>query len=468
MTNEQKIEIINTSITGIIKIMKACSDLTKILLLKNMCSKSSLAIKNSKDIIQYLALLDKLKSNKELNKTFCNIFEEHSLKEGFLSSLMNDMERYLSKLNSEEKIDINKEKNKVYEGLFMNELNIKLRLDLIFFLIQKDINEENLKNFHNKVINSCEKNIFASDILNQLLYNNLTNFSPEIIQFIYNIALSSALTEQKLNDFQYYIFITEIIKEINKIEKHFYFMNVKDLAVFNCQTEKDIKGIELLWEFLIRTNNDKIRNKVSEFLSNIFYGIKLTSKEKLELYWSDFISNIYSKLEQIIQNENSNNDNQDKSSDGASIQGIILLIKKIEDKFNNKGEIIKDITQIIKEIELIKDPKEDKYIKISYSGNLYKTDKILNYENKIYSKEYFYMFRYKLSLFFKIPMDLISIVIDDIKYNNKLKSREEFNGIKFDMYNDLENSYNAFCALEEKINKVMNNNIESFNIKSRS
>ena len=461
MTNEQKIEIINTSITGIIKIMKACSDLTKILLLKNMCSKSSLAIKNSKDIIQYLALLDKLKSNKELNKTFCNIFEEHSLKEGFLSSLMNDMERYLSKLNSEEKIDINKEKNKVYEGLFMNELNIKLRLDLIFFLIQKDINEENLKNFHNKVINSCEKNIFASDILNQLLYNNLTNFSPEIIQFIYNIALSSALTEQKLNDFQYYIFITEIIKEINKIEKHFYFMNVKDLAVFNCQTEKDIKGIELLWEFLIRTNNDKIRNKVSEFLSNIFYGIKLTSKEKLELYWSDFISNIYSKLEQIIQNENSNNDNQDKSSDGASIQGIILLIKKIEDKFNNKGEIIKDITQIIKEIELIKDPKEDKYIKISYSGNLYKTDKILNYENKIYSKEYFYMFRYKLSLFFKIPMDLISIVIDDIKYNNKLKSREEFNGIKFDMYNDLENSYNAFCALEEKINKVMNNNIEN-------
>ena len=57
------------------------------------------------------------------------------------------------------------------------------------------------------------------------------------------------------------------------------------------------------------------------------------------------------ELLMIIQKENSNNDNQDRSSDGAYIQGIILLIKKIEDKFNNKGEIIKDITQIIKEIE---------------------------------------------------------------------------------------------------------------------
>ena len=83
---------------------------------------------------------------------------------------MNDMERYLSKIISVEKTekDIDKEKNKVYEGLFMNDLNIKLRLNLIFFLLQKNANEQNLKEFHVKVINTCEKNILASDLYSSL------------------------------------------------------------------------------------------------------------------------------------------------------------------------------------------------------------------------------------------------------------------------------------------------------------
>ena len=132
----------------------------------------------------------------------------------------------------------------------------------------------------------------------------------------------------------------------------------------------------------------------------------------------------------------------------------------------NKGEIIKDINQIVKEIEHnkeinIKKNLEEKYIKILFSGSVYKTDNPLNYDIKIGSSEYFYMFRYKLSQFFKIPVNLISIVIDDVKYNNKLKSYEEFNNIKFDMYNDLDNSYDAFTDLENKINLVMKNDIEN-------
>ena len=471
MTNEQKIDIINLSITGIIKIIKACDTSIQKLLLQNICSRTSLSIKNTKDILQHLILLDKLKSEENLGKDFCTILEEYSLKENFFSLLMTDMDRYISLTlqNSEEK-EKDKDNIFIYEGLFNNELNIKLRLELIFFLLKKqNISKENLEDFNNKIIISCEKNNLASNILNELLYSNIKNFSPEIIQFLYNKVLKDDLHEEKLSDYQYYIFCTGIIKEINKIEKHFYFMNSKDLAVMNCQTENDIKGIELLWQFLIKTKNDKIRNKVNEFLAEIFFGIKLDAKEKLENYWTNFVSNIYSKLEENIQKENDDNGNEDentKANYSLSIQGIISLIKKIENKFMNKGEIIKDINQIVKEIESnkeenIKNNIEEKYIKILFSGSVYKTNNPLNYDIKIGSSEYFYMFRYKLSQFFKIPVNLISIVIDDIKYNNKLKSYEEFNNIKFDMYNDLDNSYNTFTALEEKINKVMNNNIDN-------
>ena len=118
-----------------------------------------------------------------------------------------------------------------------------------------------------------------------------------------------------------------------------------------------------------------------------------------------------------------------KMKNNLSIQGIISLIKKIETKFMNKGEIIKDINQITKEIEINKEKNaknkiEEKYIKVLFSGYLYKTNKPLEYDIKIGSSEYFYMFRYKLSQFYKIPVNLINIVIDDVKYNNKLKSYE--------------------------------------------
>ena len=61
-------------------------------------------------------------------------------------------------------------------------------------------------------------------------------------------------------------------------------MNGKDLAITNCETEQNIKGIDLLWSFLIRTKNDKIRNKVNDFLADIFFGVRLgTMKMKMLL-----------------------------------------------------------------------------------------------------------------------------------------------------------------------------------------
>ena len=94
------------------------------------------------------------------------------------------------------------------------------------------------------------------------------------------------------NDLQYYKLYKEIIKEINKANKIFYFMNNKDLDILNCKSEKEIKGIDLLWNFLIKTNSDKIRKNVSEFLFDIFFCVKI-AQEKREKYWKKFIKSIY-------------------------------------------------------------------------------------------------------------------------------------------------------------------------------
>ena len=475
MTNEQKIEIINQSITGILKLINSCDTSEQTSLFKNICSRATSSIKGTENEIQYLILLDKLKSDYILGKNFSEILKEYSLKENFFALLMSDVDRYISLIakNSDEKTR-GKDNIKVYEGLFSNELNIKLRLNLIFFLLQnqQNITKENLDDFNNKIINSCEKDKYASDILNNLLYSNLKNFSTDVIQFLFNNLLNSEIKEEKLNDYQYYILCTEIILEINKLENRFYIMNGKDLAVTNCETEQNIKGIDLLWNFLIKTKNDNIRKKVNDFLANIFFGIRLETKEKLQAFWTDFVSNIYSKLEEIIQKENNISENEEtndmnsKAIYSLAMQGIISLIKKIENKFINQGEVIKDINQILKEVEYYKEINvkkniEEKNIKILFSGNLNKTGKVLDYDLKIGSSELFYMFRYKLSQFYKIPVNLIYAVIDDVKYNNKLKSVEEFKGLKFDMYKDLDNSYNVFTDIVKKINEVMNNNIEN-------
>ena len=81
------------------------------------------------------------------------------------------------------------------------------------------------------------------------------------------------------NDLQYYKLCKEIIKEINKANIIFYFMNNKDLAILNCESEKEIKGIDFLWIFLIKTNSDKIRKNVTEFLSDIFFCVKIAQEK---------------------------------------------------------------------------------------------------------------------------------------------------------------------------------------------
>ena len=462
MSNEQIIDLINTSIDGIIKIIEKCGKEEKKLLLKSIFFKAIGALEKSSDIVQFLILFDKLSNNKYISGIFNYILEDYYKDYGFLTSLMNDMTRYLCLIDSFKKNDKIKdinildeiEEKNIYEGLFDNKLNIELRLKLIIFLFENEINENDLMNFK-KLMSTCETNIIANKCLNKLIYSNIKNFEPIFIIFLYDNILDNN-KNYDVNDLQFYKLCKEIIKQINSINQIFYFMNNKDIAVLNCESEEKIKGINILWNFLIKTKNDIIRNDITDFLANIFLGIKFDIKEKIEIYWKNFIRTIYNKLDEIID--------KNDSEDDPAIKGIISLIKKIEKYSNENGEIIEDISMIINEIKFNKNMKSQKKKKnknppkncIFIGNSSENSEKLINHDINIDCTEYFYMLRYKLSNLFKIPLNTVKIIIDEDAYDKKLP--EELKNVEFDLFNDFDNTYILLENIEKKIMSLNNEN----------
>ena len=457
MTNEQKIELITTSIEGIIKIIQVCTK--KDLLLKYLFFKAIEAINKSCNILQFLILFDKIRNNKNMGKKFNSILINYSRDYGFLDSLMNDIMRYIclvNSLNNEKNIpnDIlnNKEiedleEKNIYEGLFNNKLNIKLRLKLIIFLLSMIGIEKDLE-ATKELISKCESNTYSNICFNILIYKNLKKFSGIFIILFYDNILDNKKIFN-MNDLQYYQLCKEIIKSINKIYKIFYFMNNKDIAVLKYESESKIKGINILWNFLIKTKNNEIRNDITDFFADIFLGIKLDNMEKIEIYWKNFIETIYNKLDEIIKENNSENE--------QAIQGIISLIKKIEIKSCNKGEIIEDNSQIIKEAtnfinkykKRYQDEKKIYAKKFLFNSNLNGINDDKDYEIKINSIEYFYILRYKLSFHYKIPVNTVRLSIDTQLFDKKIQ--EDLRNFELDLFDDFSETLSMFTNLEREI-----------------
>ena len=78
-------------------------------------------------------------------------------------------------------------KNKVYEGLFNNNINIELRIkSIIFLLLQLNENEDDLINFK-KLISTCETNELANNCFNNTVYENIRDFNRIYIILFYDI-----------------------------------------------------------------------------------------------------------------------------------------------------------------------------------------------------------------------------------------------------------------------------------------
>ena len=73
------------------------------------------------------------------------------------------------------------------------------------------------------------------------------------------------------------------------------------------------------------------------------------------------------------------------------------------------------------------------------------------------------MFRYKLSSFFKMPVNLVKIVFDESIYDKE--TQDKLKNIEFDLFNDFFIIYLLIDNIEQKINMLnKNNNNDSENI----
>ena len=143
MTKQQKKEIINICIEGILKILEQCKINT--FLFKNIFFEITRVINSSKNIVQHLFLFKKIIEHPKntLSERVKKIFEDFSVNYKFFNILMSDMQRYMIHFDKN-KDDNQNEKEIVYEGFYDNKTNIELRLEFIFMLLLKEKNSNNL------------------------------------------------------------------------------------------------------------------------------------------------------------------------------------------------------------------------------------------------------------------------------------------------------------------------------------
>ena len=454
MTKEQKSEIINICIEGIIKIFelsKMNKTLFEKILLKMTIEKNS-----SNNIVQYLLLLQKLIKHPKntLSENFKKIFEEFSINYKFFNILIDDMQRYMSYFD-EKRDGSQNEKEIVYEGVYNNEINIELRLEFIFMLLFKEKKKSNIELFNSFFTCVCFSDNYLKICFFKHLIENINKFDNETIKFLYDIIISVDSIYQ-IKDEQSYILYKETIKIVNKMKKNFYYMNNNDLAVISCQSEKQIIGIDKLWELLINTENKKILEDLENFLCDICLSIRMKKIEDYEAFWREFFSIINSKLDLVMK------DNKNEKA----IKGIISLIKKIMEKTNNKGEVIRNLNNILQECNfnnknITKSGNENIAKEFLFIGSNNETKTICKYDIKITNKEFFYILRYKLSNFFKIPVNLVKVIVE-INENNIKTNKQDIDylkSIELTLFNDFQIPYQIFDNIDKMKKKYEKLNI---------
>ena len=317
------------------------------------------------------------------------------------------------------KININQieyDNNQNEEGYLDENYNIKTRTKTIFNVILKykntnyDFNK--IKSFFFLLINYNE---FSKNTLYKYLSESINHFPKDFLFYLYSNIISKKELFTINNSFTYEL-CKNIIIQINKINNNLYLMNNKDIGILINKSDikdKFILGIDLLWDLLLNQEQNidaNIINDVTDFLCNLYFGIRIKNTNNInkdyEECWIYIINNISEKLKKCLEKKDKN---------VKAIKCLISFIKKIIEKSNKRnGEIIKDISEIKKESQIIninskKEPKEFTFVKMT-------NDNSIVYDIKINEKDFFYILRYTLSSFYKIPVNQIGI----IAYQNNL------------------------------------------------
>ena len=254
-----------------------------------------------------------------------------------------------------------------------------------------------------------------------------------------------------------YQLLKEFILQINKSKGKFIFITNKDMLVISNNFCKDIYGHDSLWDILLKTNNNEIRNDIGNFLSNIYLVIKYKAIEDYKKFWTFITKKIIDNLK-LATNKSDNNN---------AIKGLICLLKKINinsendgdlnyskniissnlEQHKNKEEDKKDLKTEGKKIkkddkkegkkeELNKEKNEDIPIKIRLEYNETKNNTSKETQNdkkgkqkkvlEIYNNTFFYNLRYLISYEFRIPLKCIQLKkpSNECNINNNLLEKK--------------------------------------------
>ena len=222
------------------------------------------------------------------------------------------------------------EDDKIYNGNYSYSVNIKKRLEIIFFFLSD-------KNFTNPLDLLPEEhlgkmfNILSSDQKNlkELYYYLIRYFDdyPDRKVLLYFI-------NQIVNN-KNYININNIIdeKEIDLIIKVFHQINLDNSLILYKKTFKvknaKLEKIELIYDILLNNDNPTFQNKCCMELTNLCLNLCDYSSKFSENYWKTYINEIITILKKCIDEKNLN-----------GINGIIHLLGLIYSKITSfQGKI---------------------------------------------------------------------------------------------------------------------------------
>ena len=470
INEQQKIEFVNMASEGVINItsnLKSPNFALNVILNKIYDS-----IKNQKDVLQHLLLLVKLLNYSKFDNfsiTFNQYFGEYLQKVELIIIVIDELNAFLDNLSQFQIDEINNEndpnaninnindKDINIQNAYLNEnYNIKVRIKSIFNLILKykkvQFDYNKIQGFFIKV---TKFNEFTKNTLHQYLLKYIVNFQKEFLMYLYNnLILNKDIFI--VNNFTTYQICKNLIIQINKKENRLFLMNNKDVGILINKTdlESSILGMDLIWDILLNDEQKtdiNIINDLTDFLCNIYFGTRIKSNTNIyksyEEFWNFIINKIVDRLEKLLV---------EKEKNSKGIKSIILLIKKIIIRTNNEnGEIIKDLTEILKESNSLNSKKQSK--DYTFIGNKLGGEKFFMTDVKLNSGDYFYILRYKLSNTYKMPINNICITIflnnlgkikkmtqvemDKIYKNRPIK--------EFNYLNDFDNMYDQLNGLYE-------------------
>jgi hypothetical protein len=294
----------------------------------------------------------------------------------------------------------------VLAGHYSHRVNLELRFEFIEFLYRFTENKKykielNGKQlsclWDNLVINSRgenEKNLFYKFLINSNNDDSSDSFTERIAEYLFN----EILTHNTKFDLQHLSFVG-----FRLFKKYFIYINerydkIKYYRKISTNSH-DIYGYNILWEILIETPNEIVKRECAKILANLCVNLSNYEEEIRTKIWTDFISKLIHYLQNSVEQ---------KSESG--VKGILLLIKLIIRILDSPGEISS-------QENLINYQNSSEYIFIHSDKNLKRPVKIGNNEKVIEVRE-------KISYFFDVPINYVSILsnkrIIDLKDDVKI------------------------------------------------